>query len=329
MQNDAGQTALLPLANIYRALKERHTNAKDNTLKRLAKRTVLPTNILILHMKISDYSIQEIAALTTGDGKNWPYRTGKQLVDFFNDCGYRDTYGFGFQSRTIFAKEKISGLNGTKKLTLVMRNLLDSRVWDKHENLSRDSAVEALNKIIRNDGYEVHLDKNNFYGVRELKSAVIELENCSTDPTSLHELTIEEHILKCKEKIDSEDYTGAITNARSLVESVCRKIEADLTTNELPEYDGDLIKLFNRVKKLLNLDSSRKDITDSLKQVLTGLTSIVNGLSAMRNKMSDSHVLSYSPSRHHAKLAVNAAKTLSDFLFDTIEYQEKKGLLKK
>jgi Abortive infection C-terminus len=77
------------------------------------------------------------------------------------------------------------------------------------------------------------------------------------------------------------------------------------------------------------LDPSRQDISDSLKQVLSGLANIVNGISTMRNKMSDAHGGSYKASRHHAKLAVSAAKTLADFLFDTMRYQIEKGHLKK
>jgi len=88
-------------------------------------------------------------------------------------------------------------------------------------------------------------------------------------------------------------------------------------------------KLFNRVRALLNFDASRKDISDSLRQVLSGLTSIVQGLSAMRNKMSDSHGTTYKPARHHAKLAVNCAMTLADFLFESKAYQQEKGLLRK
>ncbi|MFN5240162.1 MAG: abortive infection family protein [Aphanizomenon sp.] len=37
--------------------------------------------------------------------------------------------------------------------------------------------------------------------------------------------------------------------------------------------------------------------------------------------MSDSHVISYKQSEHHARLAVNSAKTLCNFLFNTKEYQ--------
>ncbi|MGR6035703.1 MAG: abortive infection family protein [Candidatus Nitrosoglobus sp.] len=33
--------------------------------------------------------------------------------------------------------------------------------------------------------------------------------------------------------------------------------------------------------------------------------------------MSDSHVASYKPSEHHAKMAVNSAKIICDFLFES------------
>ena len=106
------------------------------------------------------------------------------------------------------------------------------------------------------------------------------------------------------------------------------KIEAELDPNAKGN-DGDLVKIFNRVRKLLNLDPSRQDISDSIKQVLSGLSNIINGLATMRNKMSDAHGVTYKPSRHHAKLAVNSAKTLADFLFDTMSYQIENGNLKK
>ena len=165
--------------------------------------------------------------------------------------------------------------------------------------------------------------------MRELAGGIIDVENRFEDSEELSELLIEEQIQKCREKIDIGDYSGAITNARSLIEAVCVKIEADLDPVQAIGNDGDLVKMFNRARKLLHLDPSRQDISDSLKQVLTGLSNIINGLAAMRNKMSDAHGVTYKPSRHHAKLAVNSAKTLADFLFDSMSYQVEKGSLKK
>lgn len=43
--------------------------------------------------------------------------------------------------------------------------------------------------------------------------------------------------------------------------------------------------------------------------------------------MGDAHVRNYKPARHHAKLAVNAAETLRDFVYDTFEYQKGAGTI--
>lgn len=84
------------------------------------------------------------------------------------------------------------------------------------------------------------------------------------------------------------------------------------------------------VQKLLNLlDQERQDIADSLRQLLRGLVSIIGGLAPMRNKMGDAQVHTYKPARHHAKLAVNAAKTLLDFVYDIFEYQKAAGRIRE
>lgn len=279
-------------------------------------------------MKLSDFSAQKLGEFVAGDPDGWPYRSGPKLVAFFNKMGFREVYGQGFPSRATFAKEKVAELNGKPKLKDAVREMLDPRLWLEVTNGTVEACAEQINEILRYDGYEVVRD-GNFYKVRELAGAVIEVEHRFEESEELSELVIEEQIQKCREKVEVGDYSGAITNARSLIEAVCVKIEADLDPDNAQGNDGDLAKLFNRVRKLLNLDPSRQDISDSLKQVLAGLSNIINGLAAMRNKMSDAHGAAYKPSRHHAKLAVNSAKTLADFLFDTMSYQIEKGGLKK
>lgn len=284
-------------------------------------------------MKLSDFTVRKLAEFITGDLDGWPYRRGVDLVDFFNKQGFRDVYGEGLPTRRIFAQEKVAALNGKSKLRDVVRELLDPRLWlELKKNSGGEHTIEncvaKLNELTKFDGYEVVRD-GNFYKVRELAGAVIEVEHRFKESVELNELVIEEQIQKCREKIENGDYSGAITNARSLIEVVCVKIETELDPVNALGNEGDLVKLFNRVRKLLNLDPSRQDISDSLKQVLGGLSSVVNGLAAMRNKMSDAHGVAYKPGRHHAKLAVNSAKTLSDFLFDTLSYQIENGNLRK
>ncbi|MDO6657453.1 abortive infection family protein [Anaerobacillus sp. 1_MG-2023] len=118
------------------------------------------------------------------------------------------------------------------------------------------------------------------------------------------------------------DPEGAITIARSMIESTCKFILD--SEGELYDDSSDLPKLYKLVQKKLNLAPDQH--TEPLfKQILGGTASIVQGLGAIRNKISDAHgpgIISYKPSQRHAQLAVNLAGSMSDFLIYT--WKEKK-----
>lgn len=44
------------------------------------------------------------------------YRSGPQLVQFFNELGFSDTYGQGFPSRWAYTDERLAKINGTPEL---------------------------------------------------------------------------------------------------------------------------------------------------------------------------------------------------------------------
>lgn len=276
-------------------------------------------------MNVSEYTIEFLGNLVAGDVPGLPYRSGPQLVKFFNQFGARDVYpsGGGFPTRRIYAQDKVRELNGSAALKEVIAKIVDPREFSKAEK-SVEEAVALLNENLKYDGYEVVRD-GHMFKVRELSAGRVKLDASAHVPDELTQLTIDENIRKCETKLSEGDFSGAITNARSLIEAVLIGIEKDMAT-DAPAYDGDLVKLYKRVQKLLNLEPDRKDISEPLRQILSGLTSIVNGLAAMRNKMSDAHAVTYRPSRHHAKLAVYAATTLADFLFETKSYQKQRGV---
>lgn len=278
-------------------------------------------------MNLSEFTIEFLGSVIAGDLDGFPYRSGPQLVKFFNQFGARDVYpsGGGFPTRRIYAQDKLRELNGAALMKEVLSKALDPREFSKG-SMSADDAVQLINENLKYDGYEVVPD-GLMFKVRDLSAGKVKLEASAKIPDELSQLTIDENIRKCETKLSEGDYSGAITNARTLIEAVLIGIEKDLDANAA-EYDGDLVRLYKRAQKLLNLEPDRKDISDSLKQILSGLTSIVNGLAAMRNKMSDAHAATYRPNRHHAKLAVYAATTLADFLFETKNYQHQRGVLK-
>lgn len=278
-------------------------------------------------MNLSEFTIEFLGSAIAGDVEGFPYRSGPQLVKFFNQFGARDVYpsGGGFPTRRIYAQDKLREINGSPVMTEVIAKALDPREFSK-ANLNPEDAVQNINGNIKFDGYEVVPD-GLMFKVRDLNAGKVKLDPTAKVPDEPTQLTIDENIRKCEAKLSEGDFSGAITNARTLIEAVLIGIEKDMDANAA-EYDGDLVRLYKRVQKLLNLEPDRKDISDSLRQILSGLTSIVNGLAAMRNKMSDAHAATYRPSRHHAKLAVYSATTLADFLFETRNYQQQRNGLR-
>jgi hypothetical protein len=276
-------------------------------------------------MKIARNTLAELVKIVTGDTKMSPYRSGPMLVKLFNEYGANDFYGQGFPSRGKCTEEKLLPLNGTSYLRKLINHIFDAREWIGKE-FNAEAAVVHLNKFLKFDSYVLVPDGGHFK-VRETDGVVVQFDMPFPESKEVNHVFIEEQVSKCDKKIDEGDFGGAITNARSLVEAVLIEIEKQLAPAPL-QYDGDLIKLNKRVQMLLNLDPARKDISDMLRQVLSGLTSVVNGLASMRNKMSDAHAAGYKASKHHAKLAVNSAKTFADFVFDSYSYQKGKGKLK-
>ncbi|MBN1880644.1 MAG: abortive infection family protein [Deltaproteobacteria bacterium] len=282
-------------------------------------------------MFISDKTISALGCIITGNKTIngeciAPYRTGPELVKFFNNFGWDDSYGRGFPSRWQYAISRIESENGTETLKEIILVSLEPIHFLDFEHTSEE-AVDYLNRYLEYDGYEIIIEgKKNI--IRDIRGTSVDL---TIKQDGLPKLTlhfIEEHIAKCDRKISEGDYNGAITNARSLLETVILAIQEDIT-GASDRFEGNLVKMFRQLQKHLNLDPSREDVSDSLRQVLTGLISIVSGLAPMRNIMSDSHGTTYRPTKHHAKLAVNAAKTISDFLFETYDYQKSKGLISR
>lgn len=115
------------------------------------------------------------------------------------------------------------------------------------------------------------------------------------------------------------DPEGAITAARTLLESVCKHL---LDRRGVAYPDGaDLPKLYFLAAQELRLAPSQHT-EESFKQTLGGCQSVVNGLAAVRNRLSDAHGQGRQPVRpaaRHAELAVNLAGAMALFLVATYD----------
>ena len=117
----------------------------------------------------------------------------------------------------------------------------------------------------------------------------------------------------------NDDPEGAITSARTLLESVCKHI---LTAHGVAfDEKDDLPKLHALTLEQLNLAPSQH--TEPLFKTLLGnCQSVVNTLGTLRNKLGDAHGKSprqVKPAPRHAELAINLAGTMAAFLVATWE----------
>lgn len=66
-------------------------------------------------MFLCEQSIKQLRIIINGDDTP-DYKSGSELVSFFNKLGFNDYYGQGFPSRWIFTELKLNEINGTTKL---------------------------------------------------------------------------------------------------------------------------------------------------------------------------------------------------------------------
>jgi Abortive infection C-terminus len=119
----------------------------------------------------------------------------------------------------------------------------------------------------------------------------------------------------------ARDPDGAITAARTLLESVCKTILDDYGE---PTDGHDLPALYRRTCAVLTL-APRQYTDEQLRRILGGCTTVVEGLGSLRNREGDSHGQgrrSYRPAARHATLAVNLAGSMALFLIETHEARE-------
>lgn len=115
----------------------------------------------------------------------------------------------------------------------------------------------------------------------------------------------------------ASDPRGAITAARTLLETVCKHVLDDAGV-AYREKD-DLPQLYKATAKVLRLAPSQHT-EEVFRQILGGCTAVVEGLGSLRNRLSDAHGQGRKPTRpsaRHAQLAVNLAGAMAIYLVST------------
>lgn len=280
-------------------------------------------------IKLSNPSLEYLAGIVAdkesfnqfGDVEYYPirYLSGPDLVKFFNQFGYKDEYGSGFPARKKYAAEKLNDLNNKGRIKEVLQNFFSPQSYIGL-NIGLIKQLNELNKYLYYDDLSIRIDGKKCVVTSTSKTDILSQVLSKID----HDY-IKEHIHKCDQKVEQMDYSGAISNAKSLVESVLNFIRNELSDKtEILKENLELPTLYKQVSQKLNLNEDEKK-SNSINQILRGLSSIVAGLGSYRNLESDAHGKGNKKKSklefHHAILAVNSAKTISEFIYSSYEKQ--------
>ena len=116
---------------------------------------------------------------------------------------------------------------------------------------------------------------------------------------------------------------GAITAARTLLESVCKTILDDLGVHYASK--DDLPALYRKTAEALTLAPSEYG-DEAIRRILGGITTAVEGVGSLRNRHGDAHGQGravYRLSERHSTLVVNLAGALALFLVQTFEERQR------
>lgn len=280
-------------------------------------------------MRLTAKSLESLTGIITGDSQKSPYRSGPQLVGFFNDFGEGDLYGQGFPSRAQFARGKLDKFNGTDTMKGIVSAAFD---FIGEDGFNAEDVAYQFNQTLSRDGFRLVIEDDYGWmdGDKEVRInprfEVRQLGQNVLAPTSLVAIShdaIMEQVRKANQKIESGDFSGAITNAYTLVEHLLKLLLTETGTT-FKETEGDIRALYKALQPSLNLDPAK--LEEPLKPIVGGFQTLIGGLYEMANKGSDRHARRFNPARHHAKLAVNAAFTLCEFLVESHEYQKARAV---
>lgn len=129
---------------------------------------------------------------------------------------------------------------------------------------------------------------------------------------------------RAQDAIINGDYDSAMTKARTLLEETF--IYAIEQKGVKVAKNGDIGGLYKQVRELYNMHTD-KQVDKRINMLLSGLAKIVEAIAQMRNSCSDAHGIGagrIAISDYHARLAVNSATNMADFILEVVAHADKK-----
>ena len=136
-------------------------------------------------MKLCPKTIEKLRIIINEESE---YRSGPQLVSFFNNFGFNDEYRQGFPSRWAYTQEKLEKINGTPELDKCIKTVFNPINFIE-DPIQLQELIDAFNKYLAFDGWMI---------IRQGKDILIKKANFdeSAFSESVGEITEQEFLAK-------------------------------------------------------------------------------------------------------------------------------------
>ena len=287
-------------------------------------------------MNLDDYKLlktKEIVAVLDGDEDfgdfnsrqkmSMPYLSGSAICDVGKRFGLALEYE-GMKSRWSYMYDLIDLGIGSSNISDVLSYLFDESNFSKnipssltneefkeYYKRSVESAIGRINSLLHYSGKKLVIKNNKAVLVSRNKE---EIELSVKNITTINRDYIKRVAENAIDNIERSNYDSALTQARTILEETfCFVLEQ---RNIQANNKGNIKNLYKEVKNEYRMHIDEK-ADRRVKMLLSGLENIVSAVAEMRNKSSDAHGVGENRltiDKHHARLAVNSAMTMADFI---------------
>ena len=248
-----------------------------------------------------------------------PYLKGTHLCELSDTFGLHQDYG---ASRWTYLENLMNCMIDKDRCDELLGYMFDlerfyqlesfgsaEEVTKKHQEIC-NAAIDRINAKLALGRHELQFVGGHFYITDINQKIEVESPNFNRiDFSYVRELPD-----RCKNELLQGNYDNVITKSRTLIEEVLVYILEK--NNQSIESKGDINKMYNQVKTLLNMHQS-KNYDGRVNSLLSGLEKIVDAIANMRNSNSDAHGVGSSRiaiKEREARLAMNSAMTFCEYL---------------
>lgn len=272
-------------------------------------------------------SINDVFGFPSYVNISMPSLTANEICDISTRFGFPMKV-VGNKSRRQYFEDMLDNLIQSDRCSELLAFLFDksqftrqlsdfpSKTSDEYYNLIIEKVLERINNILHFSGHKLTISNKKFF-VQPIK---IKLE---AQVPSIKKIVDRPYIAditkRALQEIEAGNFDSALTKARTLLEETF--IYVIEKKNELPQAKGNISELYKQVRNLYNMHTQNEN-NKRIKELLSRLAKIISSISEMRNANSDAHGLGtarYKIKDYHARLLVNAAMTLSDFILSVAE----------